>query len=131
MTNDQTVRAAGGVVRRRTQDGNTEVLLVHRPKYDDWTFPKGKLTAGEAHPDAARREVTEETGLSVSLDRELPEVSYRDSAGRPKIVRYWAMSPLGGEFAPNHEVDETRWVPVEDARSVLSYDHDRRLLDCL
>lgn len=128
---DDTVRAAGGVVRRRGPGGITEVLLVHRPKYDDWSFPKGKLVDGEDGPDAAVREVTEETGLSVSLGEELPSTSYRDPNGRPKVVRYWAMSALGGEFRRNKEVDETRWLPVDDARHLLSYEHDRKLLDCL
>lgn len=128
---DEPVRAAGGIIQRRTPQGGTEVLLVHRPKYDDWSFPKGKLTDGEDHAGAAVREVAEETGLGVRLGRELPSVSYRDRTGRPKVVRYWIMTPLGGEFRANREVDEARWVNLDEARAVLSYDHDRRLLDRL
>ena len=91
------------------------MLLVHRPRYDDWTFPKGKLELGETHEGAAVREVEEETGFRCELGRELPSTSYRDSKARPKLVRYWAMRPVGGEFQPHHEVDEIRWLPVEAA----------------
>src|SRR4029078_8380000 len=106
------------------------VALVHRPKYDDWTFPKGKLNAGETDEEAAVREVFEETGFRVRLDesRELPSVRYRDVAGRQKVVRYWVMTPLDGHFEPNREVDELWWVPVDSADRVLSYDHDREVL---
>ena len=126
-----TVHAAGGVVWRRTPAGDTEVLVVHRPKYDDWTLPKGKLTSGETSEEGAVREVREETGLVVALGRELAHTSYVDGEGRPKVVRYWAMEPVGGEFAPNHEVDETRWVLVGDAPDLLSYDRDRTVLASL
>ena len=122
------VQAAGGIVLRRRDDGTTEVALVHRPKYQDWSYPKGKLDPGETHEDAALREVEEETGLRCRLGDELPEVRYTDPMGRPKIVRYWTMRPLDGEFRPTKEVDELRWVPLEEAASHLSYDHDRELL---
>ena len=125
------VRAAGAIVLRRTDDGRTEVALIHRPKYDDWTFPKGKLDPGETDEGAALREVEEETGLRARLDRELPSVRYRDANGRPKVVRYWVMTPLEGDFRPNREVDELRWVPVDEAAALLSYDHDRPLLGLL
>ena len=85
------VRAAGGVVWRRATDGEAEILLVHRPKYDDWTFPKGKCDAGEDDETCARREVEEETGLLCELGAELPSTEYIDPKGRPKVVRYWAM----------------------------------------
>jgi 8-oxo-dGTP diphosphatase len=117
------VKAAGGVVIR---DGR--VALVHRPRYDDWAFPKGKLDAGESWEDAALREVEEETGLRCRLGDELSPTSYRDPKDRFKVVRYWRMEPIGGEFAPSHEVDELRWVALEDASAVLSYEHDRELL---
>jgi 8-oxo-dGTP pyrophosphatase MutT (NUDIX family) len=125
---DGVVRAAGGVVLRAGANGDPETALVHRPKYDDWTFPKGKLVPGETDEEAAIREVEEETGFRVSLDRELPTVRYRDSTGRPKVVRYWTMTVLRGEFQPNREVDELRWVPLPEAAALLTYDHDRALL---
>jgi 8-oxo-dGTP diphosphatase len=117
------VKAAGGVVIR-----NGLVALVHRPRYDDWAFPKGKLDAGESWEDAALREVEEETGLRCRLGDELSPTSYRDPKCRAKVVRYWRMEPLDGEFVPSHEVDELRWVSLEDASSQLSYEHDRELL---
>ena len=126
------VRAAGGLVLRHGPRGVREVALVHRPKYDDWTFPKGKLNPGESFEDAAEREVLEETGLRVRLeDHELPSPRYRDSQGRPKVVRYWVMTPTSGHFEPNREVDELRWVPVESAAEVLTYEHDREVLEAL
>jgi 8-oxo-dGTP diphosphatase len=118
------VKAAGGVVIG--DDGR--VALVHRPRYDDWAFPKGKLDKGESWEAAALREVEEETGLRCRLGDELSPTSYRDPKGRAKVVRYWRMEPLGGEFAPSDEVDELRWVATADAGALLSYDHDRELL---
>ena len=123
------VRAAGGVVWRREADGDLEVLLVHRPKYDDWTLPKGKLDDGESDEEAALREVEEETGMRVTLGDELPSTDYHDRYGRPKHVRYWVMDVLGGSFAPNKEVDEVRWLPVDEAKAALSYSRDRDVLD--
>jgi 8-oxo-dGTP diphosphatase len=123
------VLAAGGVVWRRNQNGELEVLLVHRPKYDDWTLPKGKLDDGESAEDAALREVEEETGFSVDLGEELPATDYHDRYGRPKNVRYWVMHITGGGFSPNREVDEVRWLPVEAAKEALSYPRDREVLD--
>ncbi len=124
------VRAAGGLVVRSGVHG-LEIALVHRPKYDDWSFPKGKLHPGETDEDAALREVAEETGLRCSLAGELPGVRYRDQAGRDKVVRYWVMRPRGGTFEPTDEVDDLRWVPVERAAELLTYHHDRRLLEAL
>jgi 8-oxo-dGTP pyrophosphatase MutT (NUDIX family) len=121
------VRAAGGVVMRR-EGGATEVLLVHRPRYDDWGFPKGKVHPGERDEDCALREVEEETGLRCELEDELPATTYRDSQQRPKIVRYWIMRPLAGDAGPRHEVDEVRWVPVAGAAELLSYERDRQVL---
>jgi 8-oxo-dGTP diphosphatase len=120
------VRAAGGIVRR---DG--EVLLVHRPKYDDWTFPKGKVDEGESDEDAALREVEEETGLRCSIGAELASSSYTDSRGRPKVVRYWLMRPEGGRFEPTSEVDEIAWLTLRTAERRLSYERDRELLRSL
>ena len=122
------VQAAGGVVWRRLPAGGLEILLVHRPRYDDWTVPKGKLEPDESHAVAALREVEEETGLRCALGPELASTSYRDRRGRPKMVRYWAMTPAGGTFTPTAEVDEVRWVGVETAPSLLTYERDRAVL---
>jgi 8-oxo-dGTP pyrophosphatase MutT (NUDIX family) len=129
MTGNE-VRAAGGVVWRRADNGDTEVLLVHRPRYDDWSLPKGKCEPGESDEACARREVHEETGLHVELGDALPEVRYEDNRGRPKVVRYWVMRPAeeAGRFVPNDEVDEIRWCSLGDAGEQLSYVHDRDLL---
>jgi 8-oxo-dGTP diphosphatase len=125
------VRAAGGLVSRRGADGAVEILLVHRPAYDDWTFPKGKLEAGEREEDAAVREVEEETGLRCRLERELATTRYRDARGRPKTVRYWLMTPVDGTLAAANEVDEARFVAVAVAHGLLTYERDRELLDRL
>ena len=126
------VRAAGGIVYRDSEGNGMEVALVHRPAYDDWTFPKGKLKPDERDEEAALREVEEETGLRCRLEQELGGVSYRDKKGRPKIVRYWVMRPLGGDGEPaTDEVDEVRWLPLDRARGKLTYEHDRLLLRML
>ena len=117
------VRAGGGVVHR---DGR--VLLVHRPRYDDWTFPKGKAEPGESDLDCALREVREETGLRCTAERELPPTRYADGLGRPKRVRWWLMTPVGGEFAPTPEVDELRWLTRDEAAQLLTYPRDVELL---
>jgi 8-oxo-dGTP pyrophosphatase MutT (NUDIX family) len=124
---NEVVRAAGGVVC----DQEGRVAIVYRPKYEDWTFPKGKLEPGESEEEAAVREVHEETGLEVELGRELGYVEYTDPKGRPKTVHYWVMSVNGGEFTPNREVSELRWLPLEEAPALLSYDRDREILDRL
>jgi 8-oxo-dGTP diphosphatase len=124
------VRAAGGVVVREGC-GGLEVVLVHRPKYDDWSLPKGKALAGESDEACALREVEEETGLRCELGRELPSTSYRDSAGRPKIARYWQMHAVGGELRPLNEVGDARWLPLPAALDVLSYERDREVLHAL
>jgi len=123
----QPVRAAGGIVLRG-EVPDRSVALVHRPRYDDWSFPKGKLDAGEDEATAALREVEEETGLRCRLGPSVGAVTYRDPRGRAKVVRYFRMDADGGRFTPNHEVDELRWVPIEDAARLLSYAHDRSLL---
>jgi 8-oxo-dGTP pyrophosphatase MutT (NUDIX family) len=123
------ILAAGGVLWRHPRNGDPEVLLVHRPKYDDWTLPKGKLDDGESAEEAARREVEEETGFRVELGEELPSTDYHDRFGRPKNVRYWVMDIKDGEFQPNREVDEVRWLTVDAAKEELSYARDRDVLD--
>ena len=124
------VQASGGVVWRRTPAGRTQVVLVHRPRYDDWSLPKGKLDPGESWEEAALREVEEEVGLRCTLGAELPPVGYRDHKGRAKVVRYWLMEPADADapFTPNDEVDEMRWVDVDAAAGLLSYPHDAELV---
>ena len=122
------VRAAGGVVVRAVANG-AEVAVVHRPKYDDWSLPKGKLEAGESWQEAALREVAEETGARCELGRELSSNRYKDPKGRDKLVRWWLMRPLEGEFVPTSEIDELRWLEFEDAAALLDHEHDRTLLD--
>jgi len=121
------VKAGGGLVILPAESGSV-VALVHRPRYDDWSFPKGKLDRCESFEDGALREVEEEIGLRCRLGRELSPVTYRDPKGRSKVVRYWLMQPIEGEFVPSNEVDEMRWLPVADAEQLLSYEHDRELL---
>jgi 8-oxo-dGTP pyrophosphatase MutT (NUDIX family) len=130
------VRAAGGVVWREAvvgrssgaSDAGYEVVLIHRPRYDDWSFPKGKLDPGEASEAAALREVEEETGVRGELEVELPAVRYVDGKGRLKEVRYWMMRPVSvGSWSPNREVDRRLWVPLDEAPSMLTYEHDREL----
>ena len=118
------VRAAGGLVLR-----DAEVLLVHRPRYDDWTFPKGKAEDGETDEDCALREVLEETGLHCRLGAEAGTTEYVDSKGRPKRVRWWLMEPVQGDFVPNDEVDEVQWVEPAMAAKLLSYGRDLMLLE--
>lgn len=122
----RTIEAAGGVVE---QDGL--IAVVHRPRYDDWSLPKGKLDKNESAERAALREVQEETGLSCQLIEELDPVSYTDNRGRPKNVRYWRMKVLSGDFEVNDEVDELRWLAKADALELLSYEHDRELVAAL
>ena len=129
---DVEVRAGGGVVVRG--DAGPRVALVHRPRYDDWTFPKGKCDRGESYADAARREVAEETGLHCELGAELGDTRYRDGRGRAKLVRYWLMDAPDDAAAaiarsvPNAEVDELRWISPTEAARLLTYEHDRELL---
>jgi 8-oxo-dGTP diphosphatase len=113
------LEAAGGLVWRAGKRG-IEVLVVHRPKYDDWSLPKGRREPGESASAAARREVREETGLVCRLGDELADLTYTDRKGRPKRVRYWAMTAQRGRFRANTEVDEVRWVRVADAAEWLS-----------
>ena len=149
----KTVRAGGGAVWRRVPTG-PEVVLVHRPAYDDWAFPKGKLEPGETDEQAAVREVREETGLACRLGTELPSTTYVDGQGRPKLVRYWSMTvirrtspgdaasnastavsppdtPLAPEPKARREVDKVYWAPIEEARTLLTYPRDVVVLDSL
>ena len=126
------VRAAGGVVWRRGPDG-LEVLLIHRPRYGDWSFPKGKANGdAERDEDTAVREVEEEVGLRLTLGPELESTGYRDSKGRRKVVRYWAMElPFGEEPIAGDGVDAVAWVALEDATARLTWDRDLAVLDSL
>jgi 8-oxo-dGTP diphosphatase len=121
------IAAAGGVLVRHG-DGGPEVAVIHRPKYMDWSLPKGKLEEGEGWLEAALREVDEETGYRCEASVELPRVSYLDRKGRRKLVRYWLMRPLEGKFEPHGEVDELRWLGRGDAEELLTYPHDRELV---
>ena len=132
------VRAAGGLVWRRGQTGDPndfEVLVIHRPRYDDWSLPKGKADKDEDDVTCALREVEEETGLRCVIDDELGSNEYTDHQGRLKIVRWYLMHaeesaephiPLSKDEVP--EVDEVRWMTADDAMLLLGYEHDRELV---
>jgi 8-oxo-dGTP diphosphatase len=119
------VKAAGAVLRR-----NGGVMLIHRPKYDDWSFPKGKLEEGESFEQAAVREVAEESGWEGDLGVELDSKRYTDSKGRDKLVRWWEMwARVRGPWEPNDEVDDIMWVPLSEVDALLTYDLDRELAE--
>jgi 8-oxo-(d)GTP phosphatase len=130
------IRAAGGVLWRTAfaADGSSmvEVALIHRPRYDDWSLPKGKLAPGEAELEGAVREVLEETGHRVRVGRSLGETRYLKANGgitRPKVVRWWAMEDEGGIFSPSREVDDLRWLSLADAADQLTRESDREILE--
>jgi 8-oxo-dGTP diphosphatase len=124
------VQAAGGLIVRR-QSGELEIVVVHRPEQHDWSFPKGKLEPGETFEMAALREVREETGMTCDLLRFIGHTEYVDRKGRPKAVAYWIMAAEAGSFHPNEEVDELRWLSLEQAARLLSYPRDRELVAVL
>lgn len=121
---DPTIRAAGGVLWRTGPDGGLETVVVHRPKYDDWSLPKGKPEDGEHLLETAIREVVEETGLRGVVGRRGVPTAYVVPEG-PKRVDYWLMRSTGGAFEPNDEVDELRWLPADDAAALCTHPHDR------
>lgn len=124
----KSVPAAGAVLWRPGGDGSApEVAVIHRPRYDDWSLPKGKVDPGETEPVTAVREVHEETGYSCVLGRRLASVSYPVEQGVKK-VRYWAARAVDGTFSPNEEVDELIWLPVREAMARLGYPDDRKVL---
>lgn len=127
------VRAAGCVVWRRHPENSKkrQILVIHRPDRGDWSHPKGKLDPGETELECALREVEEETGFTGKVGKELPTVWYLDGQGRPKSVRYWKMKRTDGEFTPNDEVDEIKWLSRKKAAEILTYQHDVELLDHL
>ncbi|MEV0443065.1 NUDIX hydrolase [Streptomyces spectabilis] len=123
------VRAAGCVLwRRSTVPDGLVLCLVHRPKYDDWSWPKGKIKPGETLLACALREVEEETGQRCAPGPPLPTARYLAN-GRPKEVHYWAAEALGGHFTPSREVDRVRWLAPREARARLTQLRDRELLD--
>jgi 8-oxo-dGTP diphosphatase len=118
---EDVVRAAGGVVI----DTGGRLVVIHRPRYDDWSLPKGKLFPGEAPLEGALRETEEETGLRCVPGAFVEQVSYLDRSGRTKVVDYWLMEPVQGSFVPGDEVDEVRWLEQDEAEALLSYERDR------
>ena len=124
------VQAAGGLVVRR-HNGLLQIVVVHRPVQQDWSFPKGKLESGETFELAALREVREETGMTCRLLRFVGHTEYLDRKGRPKAVAYWVMAADSGFFTPNEEVDELLWLNLESANRMLSYPRDRELVAVL
>lgn len=123
---DRIIHAAGAVLWRKRRKA-VEVALIHRPRYDDWSLPKGKVDPGETEPVTAVREIFEETGQHAHLGRRLGSISYPIAQGVKK-VHYWNARGLGGDFVPNHEVDDMVWLPVSAAMKELHYPHDRKIL---
>ena len=122
------VHAAGGIVVRHVPGGELTVAVVWRKSRGDWTFPKGKLDVGETYERAACREVEEEIGMHCRVTRFIGTTEYLHRKGRPKVVAYFLMTELSGEFTPNEEIDELRWCTVDDAERLLTWDRDRELL---
>ena len=124
----ETIHAAGAVLVRGAGDGDAQVAVIHRPHRDDWTLPKGKVDPGELLPTTAVREVREETGLTITLGAPLESQHYT-VGDAPKTVHYWRANSISGDFIANDEVDELRWLSVPQAQALLSYDHDRLLVE--
>ncbi len=128
LTDVNVVKAAGGVVCREGSSGETEIVIVHRPAYDDWTLPKGKVDPDETPEECALREVKEETGFRCELGRPVGCTAYVDRRGRNKLACYWVMEVISGRFRPGGEVDRMAWLPVADAVKRLTYERDKALI---
>ena len=128
MTDVNVIRAAGGVVCRIGPSDETEIAIIHRPAYDDWTLPKGKVEPDESPENCALREVREETGFRCELLRPLGCTAYVDRRGRDKVACYWVMEVRGGRFRPGIEVDKLVWLPVAQAVKRLTYPRDKTLV---
>jgi len=125
------IRAAGGVVYRTSSEIGVEVACIYRERRGDWTFPKGKLEEGESFVEAALREVAEETGLRCEIERYICVTNYTHRKGQPKIVAYYLMTSIEGEFSPNEEVDELRWLPIDQVHDHLTWDRDQELFELI
>jgi 8-oxo-dGTP diphosphatase len=125
------IRAAGGVVYRTSSEVGVEVACIYRERRGDWTFPKGKLEEGESFVEAALREVAEETGLRCEIERYIGVTNYTHRKGQPKIVAYYLMTSIEGEFSPNEEVDELRWLPIDQVHDHLTWDRDQELFELI
>ena len=128
LTDVNVVKAAGGVVCREGSSGETEIVVVHRPAYDDCTLPKGKVDPDETPEECALREVKEETGFRCELGRPVGCTAYVDRRGRNKLACYWVMEVISGRFRPGGEVDRMAWLPVADAVKRLTYERDKALI---
>jgi len=128
VTDVNVIKAAGGVVCRSNGSGKTQVVVVHRPAYDDWTLPKGKIDPEETPEECALREVKEETGYKCELVRPLGCTAYVDRRGRNKVACYWVMHVISGRFRPGGEVDRMHWLSLSDAVKRLTYIRDKTLL---
>ena len=128
LTDVNVVKAAGGIVCREGSSGETEIVVVHRPAYDDWTLPKGKVDSDETPEECALREVKEETGFRCELGRPVGCTAYVYRRGRNKLACYWVMEVISGRFRPGGEVDRMAWLPVADAVKRLTYERDKALI---
>ncbi len=128
LTDVNVVKAAGGIVCREGSSGETEIVVVHRPAYDDWTLPKGKVDSDETPEQCALREVKEETGFRCELGRPVGCTAYVDRRGRNKVACYWVMEVISGRFRPGGEVDRMLWLPLTDAVKRLTYERDKALI---
>jgi len=128
LTDVNVVKAAGGIVCREGSSGETEIVVVHRPAYDDWTLPKGKVDSDETPEECALREVKEETGFRCELGRPVGCTAYVDRRGRNKVACYWVMEVISGRFRPGGEVDRMLWLPLTDAVKRLTYERDKALI---
>ncbi len=128
VTDVNVIRAAGGIVCRTNGSGKTQIVVVHRPAYDDWTLPKGKVDTDETPEECALREVREETGYKCELVRPLGCTAYVDRRGRNKVACYWVMQVISGRFRAGGEVDRMVWMSVPDAIKRLTYTRDKTLL---